>query len=242
MASGEHEGRKVFGHHSERVKTLRKISPLSYGIERVFNALTHLSPERLAGPTRMRIQSAHTRIEDRLEAARRRGLHIEAYLCVWLAIEAAAVVFGTTCRIPWVTAAFTFAMAGRILDIIQITGNISLFDRLKINWRYYYIENTVRTILLSLINYVEFIVCFGFFYCVAGRGGRLLVFKESPFDGYYFSGVTQLTIGYGDISPHGWVKYLALFQGFLGFLFTVLILGRFIALLPEITEDTKPVG
>lgn len=30
-----------------------------------------------------------------------------------------------------------------------------------------------------------------------------------------------------------------LFQGFIGFLFTILILGRFISLLPEITEDAK---
>jgi hypothetical protein len=229
--------RHVFEHRPERIRTLRAISPISYAIERLFHALASLSPERLAGPTRVRIQAAHSDTVSRLSAARRRGRRVEAYLCAWLALEAAAMAFGTTCRNPWVTFAFTALMAGRILDIIQITGNVSLFDRLKINWRYYYIENTVRTILLSLINYLEFILCFGFIYCVAGRGGRLLRFPESPFDGYYFSGATQLTIGYGDIAPHGWIKYLALFQGFLGFLYALLILGRFIALLPEAPEE-----
>ncbi len=227
----------VFNHHPDRVKTLRAISPLSFFIERGFHLLSHLTPERLIGPTRVRIQSAHTSVEARLEAARRRGRRVEGYLVAWFSIEALAIVFGTTCTNPWVTGVFVALMAGRILDIIQITGNISLFDRLKINWRYYYIENTVRTILLSMINYLEFIVCFGFMYCVAGRSGRMLAFKESPFDGYYFSGTTQLTIGYGDIVPFGWIKYLALFQGFLGFLFTILILGRFIALLPEIADE-----
>jgi potassium channel LctB len=233
----EKGGRHVFEYRSERIKTLRSISPISHAIERVFHVLALLSPERFAGPTRVRIQLAHTDTAARLAAARRRGRRVEAYLCAWLAVEAAAVAFGTTCRNPWVTGVFTALAAGRILDIIQITGNISLFDRLKINWRYYYIENTVRTILLSLVNYLEFILCFGFIYCVAGRGGGLLLFPESPFDGYYFSGATQLTIGYGDISPHGWIKYLALFQGFLGFLYAILILGRFIALLPESTEE-----
>jgi hypothetical protein len=54
--------------------------------------------------------------------------------------------------------------------------------------------------------------------------------------------VTQLTIGYGDIAPMGPVKYLALFQGFIGFLFTILILGRFIALLPENPEIPVETG
>ena len=228
---------KIFKHHPDSLEILRKISPLSYGVERIFHFMTRVSPERLFGPTRVQIQKRFTKTEERLVAARNRGRRIEIYLLVWLAIEAAAVAFGTGSRNPWVTWMFSIAVCIRIADIIQITGNISLFDRLKINWRYYYIENTVRTILLSLVNYLEFIVCFGFLYCILGRDGGGLVFKESIFDGYYFSGVTQLTIGYGDIIPSGAAKYLALFQGFIGFLFTILILGRFISLLPEITEE-----
>lgn len=235
----ERERHKVFEQNQDSLETLRRISPLSFGIERLFHVLTRISPERLFGPTRVHIQRTFHKAEDRLIAARNRGRRIEVYLLFWLAIEAAAVTIGTGNRGAAVTFIFLAASCIRIADIIQITGNISLFDRLKINWRYYYIENTVRTILLSLINYLELIVCFGFIYCVLGRDGRWLTFKESIFDGYYFSGVTQLTIGYGDITPMGPVKYLALFQGFIGFLFTILILGRFISLLPEITEDAK---
>jgi len=221
----------------DRIETLRSISPISYGIERIFRGLALLSPERLAGPTRVGIQSQQADNVSRLRVARKRGRHIEAYLAGWLALEAMAVAFGTTCPNRWVAGTFAALLVVRILDIIQTTGNISLFDRLQINWRYYYLENTVRTILLSLVNYVELIVCFGFIYCLAGRGGVGLAFKDSPFDGYYFSGATQLTIGYGDIVPGQWVKYLALFQGFLGFLYGILILGRFIALLPESPEE-----
>jgi hypothetical protein len=221
------------------METLRQISPIAYALERLFHLGGLLSPERLFGPTRMQINTGYPDLSDRRLAARVRGRRIETYLGAWMAIEACLVGFGTLAHSPYVTYPFLALAVLRIADIIQITGNHSLFDRLKFSWRHYHTESTVRTILLSLINYVELVICFGYIYCVLGRG-RLLPLEESPFDGYYFSGVTQLTIGYGDINPHGAVKYLALFQGFIGFLFTILILGRFISLLPEVREEAEP--
>ncbi len=222
------------------LETLRELSPIAYAFERFFHLWSQSSPERLFSPTRVEIHASYTDVGERRRAARSRGRRIEAYLLVWILIEASAIAFGTLCRNPWVTYPFLGAALLRIADIIQITGNHSLFDRLKFRWRHYIIENAVRTILLSLINYVELIVCFGYIYCVIGRNDDLLRFKDSPFDGYYFSGATQLTIGYGDITPSGPVKYLALFQGFIGFIFTILILGRFISLLPESREEAHP--
>ncbi|MDB5104907.1 MAG: hypothetical protein JWP91_2596 [Fibrobacteres bacterium] len=222
------------------VETLRQISPIAYAFERFFHMGSRTSPERLFGPTRVDIQQGYDNPADRRRAARARGKRIEAYLVAWIGVEAVAVAYGTLSPDPWVIWGFMGVLVLRIADIIQITGNHSLFDRLKFQWRHYYIENTVRTILLSLINYVELVVCFGFIYCILGRNGRFLDLKDSPFDGYYFSGATQLTIGYGDITPSGPLKYLALFQGFIGFLFTILILGRFISLLPESKEEADP--
>ncbi len=48
-----------------------------------------------------------------------------------MGIEAAAVAFGTLSENPWMTYGFLAAAVLRIADIIQITGNHSLFDRLK---------------------------------------------------------------------------------------------------------------
>ncbi len=222
------------------LETLKQISPISYTFERFFHWGSRASLERLFGPSRVEIQENFHKATDRRHAARARGKRIETYLSVWILIEFATISFGTLCLNRWVTYMFIVASILRIADIIQITGNHSLFDRLKFSWHHYYIENTVRTILLSLINYVELIVCFGYLYCIIGRNKHFLHFKDSPFDGYYFSGSTQLTIGYGDIIPSGPVKYLALFQAFIGFLFTILILGRYISLLPESKEDAEP--
>jgi len=78
-------------------------------------------------------------------------------------------------------------------------------------------------------------LCFGIFYAHFHRLG-LLRGAEGILDPYYFSAVTQLTIGFGDIQPAGAAKIATMFQGFTGFLFQLLILGRMVTLLPEIKE------
>lgn len=55
-----------------------------------------------------------------------------------------------------------------------------------------------RSLTLSVLNYFEIIFCFTTLYVVAG--GPLLP-AGSWADALYFSIVTQLTVGYGDIRP-----------------------------------------
>ncbi len=53
-------------------------------------------------------------------------------------------------------------------------------------------------------------------------------------DALYFSVVTQLTIGYGDVTPKGIAKAVAAVQALFTFAFTVLLLGRIITVLPRL--------
>ena len=55
-----------------------------------------------------------------------------------------------------------------------------------------------------------------------------------PITGFYFSFITQLTIGYGDVSPKGWLRLVVVLQGLIGFLFVVSVLVRAIAALPPV--------
>jgi hypothetical protein len=63
-----------------------------------------------------------------------------------------------------------------------------------------------RTLLLVGINFVELVVCFGVVY---GLNCQYLNHAGQFLTGLYFSAITQLTIGYGDVSPIGWLRIVA---------------------------------
>jgi hypothetical protein len=47
----------------------------------------------------------------------------------------------------------------------------------------------------------------------------------------YFSFVTLLTVGYGDIAPvHAWARLLAMLEAFTGFTFGTIVLARLVAM------------
>jgi len=58
------------------------------------------------------------------------------------------------------------------------------------------------------------------------------------YDTFYFSVVTQLTIGYGDIQPLGAAKVVAGVQATVGWALTLLVLARFVSFLPRILDET----
>ncbi|WP_082476519.1 ion channel [Methylobacterium sp. Leaf99] len=71
---------------------------------------------------------------------------------------------------------------------------------------------------------------------------HLLNAKHS-IDGYYFSAITQFTIGYGDILPIGFLKILVVFQSFISTIFVIIIFARVLSLFSPIIslKDTdKP--
>ena len=47
-----------------------------------------------------------------------------------------------------------------------------------------------------------------------------------PVTAFYFSIITQLTIGYGDVYATAWLRIIAAAQGLIGALFVIVVLGR----------------
>jgi hypothetical protein len=132
--------------------------------------------------------------------------------------------------------AFVLALfAGwRVIDILQASVNTLLFDPFWEGAERQRFLSVRRKILLTSVNYVELLVLFGLIYS-AGRSSFAEPLKEW-YDAFYFSGVTQLTIGYGEIQPVGWNKLVAVMQGLLSFFFAVLLLARIVSVLPEVQE------
>jgi hypothetical protein len=91
-----------------------------------------------------------------------------------------------------------------------------------------------RTAVLAGINYVELALCFGVIYAL---NHQCLNGAFRPITGFYFSFITQLTIGYGDVSPKGWLRLVVVLQGLIGLLFVVSVLVRAIAALPPVQKN-----
>lgn len=213
---------------------LREYSLITWFFERVFWMLHQLSPARLVRRSRSAHVSSEAFRADPHASTVRRSRRVEAYIIAWFVMEAALV--GTAAaHLAWPLWVPRLIVIVRILDIFQQSVNMSVFDQLRSDERLV-ISSAVRTLVLSFLNYVELLVCFGILYTslpgsLAGSTGWI--------DDLYFSVVTQLTIGFGDIRPIGTARLIASAQGLVSVIFTILMLGRIVSVLPKIDTVMK---
>ena len=215
-------------------KQLREYSIITWFFERVFWLLHQMSPSRMVGGSRVAHVNSEAFRQNPQAATAARSRRKEAYILSWFAIElllllVAEVEVGWPLWIPRVLASI------RIIDIFQSSVNLSVFDQLRTDERVV-ISSAVRTLVLSFLNYLELLICFGIVYVT-------MLEKLSGADGWmdaiYFSVVTQLTIGFGDIRPLGIARLVSAAQGLVAVAFTILILGRIVSVLPKIESVIK---
>ena len=166
-----------------------------------------------------------------LPILKRSPIAIEVYVlcCFGIALALSAAVWFLY---DWVAAVrwFVYILAGlRGLEIIVRAANVDIKT----------VVDPVRTLVLAAINYVELMLWFGLVYalnyhCLHGAG--------RPVTAFYFSIITQLTIGYGDVYAMGWLRIIAAGQGLIGALFVIVVLGRAVSASPTPPPNTPHAG
>ncbi|MBL7889704.1 MAG: two pore domain potassium channel family protein [Bacteroidia bacterium] len=177
----------------------------------------------------------HTSAE-RKEIANKRAVFMEKIILTYMGIEILMpFLYENYLHFPWFKYAISVVLALRLIDIIQVNVNMILFDSIRTEG-FNRITKYTRAIILIIWNYFELILIFGFFYL---SNHELLKGFSTWTDSYYFSTITQLTIGYGDLSPTGYIRFVTAFQGFIGTMFLAFIISKIIGLVPELKEIDK---
>lgn len=189
-----------------------------------------------------------TRLDKPDEYTRRRlwhGLRVDFLTLSCVAIE----VMGLELVNPPATALRTFLIGfaiWRILDISAYAQRVVIFDRyipvaMGAAQPEHVIGSKERVIVMSFINYLETGLCYAMLYFLlpnaeVGQAGTPISTGQ---DALYFSFVTQLTIGYGDFTPRGDARWIAISQGFLGTMYLTVVIARFIATLANVTDVSE---
>jgi hypothetical protein len=173
---------------------------------------------------------------ERKEIAKKRAIFMEKIILTYMGIEILMpFIYENYLHVTWFKYIISIVLALRLIDIIQVNVNMILFDSIRTEG-FNRITKYTRAILLILWNYFELILIFGFFYL---SNHEALKGFSTWTDSYYFSTITQLTIGYGDLSPTGHIRFITAFQGFVGTMFIAFIISKIISLVPELKEIDK---
>lgn len=116
------------------------------------------------------------------------------------------------------------AVISILLIAILLCGSLYAFIFGKAHERSYFSYEIFYTLLAV---YFMVLTSFACLYFVLSFQGVLLLddgkLKELPLfetlaHSFYFSGVTLMTVGYGDITPVGWGRLLALVESLIGYI------------------------
>ena len=137
--------------------------------------------------------------------------------------------------IPYIWIRWLFIGFGllRVFELVVYQLNVLVVD--QFNNPDYAVGGYRRLLILSLINYLEVLAWFTFFYLNWASS-----FKDdysvlaSGTGAIYYSLVTMSTLGYGEVTPlHGSTRALVTMQTIIGMFLIILIISRVMSYLPK---------
>jgi len=163
----------------------------------------------------------------------RRARAVEWYILACVGIEAAivaALLAGIS--VPESARPILYLLVGvRIIEILQKAFAVTVFARLSRRTDDS-IVSAPRMVFLAFVNFAELAACFGTIYAL---DLSRLHGADGVVAAYYFSLITQLTIGFGDIVPTGYLRLVVVMHGAVAVAFFTLVFARLMTALPELT-------
>lgn len=203
-------------------KSFEKDSYLVRAVEVLFHTLQWLSPATWRFGTRA---ASHNNPELSCDEPKR-AQFVEKVVALW--VPCCALALWSLPITRWTFGADVVCVCAliRVADILQAHVNAHVWDvRRVLHPQTEHVSSLQRSLLLAAINYFELIGWFAVVYSTFG-----LVKGASRVSDYlYFSAITQLTIGYGDLTPLCGAKLLAPLQAMLGTMLLVVGVARLVA-------------
>ncbi|MBX9582672.1 MAG: potassium channel family protein [Gemmataceae bacterium] len=192
-----------------------------------------LSPPRLP---------PHVTPADHLARSARRAMRVDTFIAGCLLVDIACLWYVAEGPADW-RRAFAVGFVGwRVVDVLATVLRVCLFDEFDSRTHLYVHSSPTRVVVLGLVNYLELVVCFAGVYAfapqlVVAAHAAPPVFDGPAGKGLHLSFATQLTVGYGDAYPVGWLRPVAWLQALAGLGLIALQIARYMAVVPPPHPD-----
>ncbi|MBI1348545.1 hypothetical protein GC163_19910 [bacterium] len=180
--------------------------------------------------------------QDNYIYATKRSRIVDYYVIACLIIEVACYLLATQCYsyepcprsiIQIVSVVLTLLI---LVNALAATLRLALFDTwfnpVEVRAA---VASHPRIVILGLINFIQIMFGFGVFYALSPDQIRVPDgVQQDWIDPLYLSCMTQMTIGYGDRHPEGWLRVVAIIQSLFTIIFIAVHLPRAIGMMPEV--------
>ena len=183
------------------------------------------------------------------KATSERAIKVDTYIALWLVAELVAFVVVSLCAglSPYhcfklmVILVSCIVIAIRLIEIPAYAIHSTVEDKEYLKGDEGKVASAQRMVLLGFVNFIELIAAYAVIYAAARSYGMLtrgpgVTLPLDWFDPLYFSASTELTIGYGDITPTGLLRAIAMFQTFSSLILLVVIVSRYVSYLSPVRE------
>lgn len=162
-----------------------------------------------------------------------RPIFPEIWLLLNLLLGLLSIIFWNKINCNLIKRILTIYAFLRIFEIFVYQVNVMFFDPLKNKGQGYYINSAVRTVIMLILNLVEYILFFTIIYLQFGEAQTVSSAIGNSFN--IITGLTSPT----EIKQSSWIT-IGYIEAIIGIFMNIICIARFMSLLPMIeTRDGK---